>query len=178
MSTPYSKDRPATEHAEHASPSATEGGLTRAETRLSAADIKHGDAALALVGETRVTLTQEDVSYLRRLSMLSLCTAADIQNDRIRRKTDKRILSILIWLYFLQILDKSVLGLGNVWGLSEDTNLGPNDYSTIASMNAIAQLAWQPFSSYLIVRVPARTLLTVLVFGWGAAQACMAASTK
>lgn len=45
----------------------------------------------------------------------------------------------------------------------------------MASMNAIAQLAWQPFSAYLIVRVPSRILMTVLVFGWGTAQACMAA---
>lgn len=48
----------------------------------------------------------------------------------------------------------------------------------MAAMNAIAQLAWQPFSSYLIVRVPSRHLMTVLVFGWGTAQACMAASTS
>lgn len=76
----------------------------------------------------------------------------------------------------LQILDKSVLGLGNVWGLSKDTNLKGTDYSTIASVNAIAQLAWQPFSSYLIVRVPARELMTFMVFGWGVAATCMAAS--
>ncbi|BEI80309.1 hypothetical protein CcaverHIS002_0108380 [Cutaneotrichosporon cavernicola] len=104
-----------------------------------------------------VTLTQED-------------------NDRIRHKTDKRILSILIWIYFLQILDKSVLGLGNVWGLSQDTGLKGQDYSTIASINAIAQLAWQPFSSYLLVRVPARHLMTGMVLGWGIAATCMAAA--
>lgn len=40
------------------------------------------------------------------------------QDRYIRRKTDKRILTILIWVYFLQILDKSVLGYGNVFGLS------------------------------------------------------------
>lgn len=32
----------------------------------------------------------------------------DRQNDRIRRKIDKRILSILVWVYLLQILDKQV----------------------------------------------------------------------
>ncbi|CAK9785980.1 MFS general substrate transporter [Cutaneotrichosporon oleaginosum] len=111
----------------------------------------------ALAAGEHVHLTQED-------------------NDRIRRKTDKRILTILIWVYFLQILDKSVLGLGNVWGLSADTNLKGQDYSTIASINAIAQLAWQPFSSYLLVRVPARPLMTGMVFGWGVAATCMAAA--
>lgn len=69
-----------------------------------------------------------------------------------------------------------MLGLGNVWGLSKDANLKGQDYSTIASINAIAQLAWQPFSSYLLVRVPARPLMTGMVFGWGVAATCMAAA--
>jgi membrane-anchored protein YejM (alkaline phosphatase superfamily) len=103
--------------------------------------------------------------------------AETAQNDRIRRKTDKSILTILVWVYFLQILDKSVLGYGNVFGLSADTHLTGNQYSLVSTMNAIAQVAWMPFSSYLIVKVPSRTLMPVLVFGWGAAQASMAAST-
>ncbi|WOO79258.1 putative transporter [Vanrija pseudolonga] len=152
MSTPYEKDRP--QHAENAD--LEHGDMVKDHTH-TAGDIKHGDRALAYIGDERIDLTEED-------------------NRRIRRKTDKVILSMLCWVYFLQIIDKSVLGLGNVWGLSKDTNLHGSQYSTISTMNAIAQLAWQPFSSYIIVRVPARTLMTVLCFGWGTAQACMAAS--
>lgn len=44
---------------------------------------RHGDRALALIGDERVVLTNDD-------------------NKRIRRKTDLRILPILIWVYFLQ----------------------------------------------------------------------------
>lgn len=50
--------------------------------------------------------------------------------------------------------------------------------SFAGSIHAIAQLSWQPFSSYLIVRVPARTLMTFLVFAWGCSAACMAAATN
>ena len=76
------------------------------------------------------------------------------------------------------LLKNVQLGYGNVFGLSKDAGLQGNQYSLVSTMNAIAQLGWQPFSSYLIVRVPARTLMTVLAFGWGTAQACMAASTS
>lgn len=100
-------------------------------------------------------------------------TEADSQ--RIRRKTDKTILVILIWVYFLQILDKSVLGYGATFGLQTDTGLTGNQYSLVGSIAPIAQLAWQPFSSYLIVRVPHRILMPTLCLGWGIAQACMAA---
>lgn len=62
--------------------------------------------------------------------------------------------------------------------MSSDTHLVNNQYSLLGSVNAIVQLAWQPFSSYLIVKVPARYLMPAMVFGWGAAQACMAAAHK
>lgn len=97
------------------------------------------------------------------------------QNKRIRRKTDRVILSILVWVYFLQILDKSVLGYGATFGLQEATHLTGNQYSLVGSMAPIGQLAVQPLCSYLIVRVPHRVLMPVLCLGWGVAQAAMAA---
>ncbi|BDD63663.1 hypothetical protein MPDQ_003248 [Monascus purpureus] len=96
-------------------------------------------------------------------------------SKRIRRKTDRTILLVLVWVYFLQILDKSVLGYGATFGLQEDTHLAGNQYSLVGSIAAIAQLAWQPFSSFLIVKVPHRILMPLLVLGWGIAQTCMAA---
>ena len=45
----------------------------------------------------------------------------------------------------------------------------------VGSIAAIAQLAWQPFSSFLIVKVPHRILMPSLCLGWGLAQASMAA---
>ncbi|KAK3688896.1 major facilitator superfamily domain-containing protein [Podospora appendiculata] len=103
------------------------------------------------VTEERVTLTEED-------------------NVRIRHKTDRAILTILIWVYFLQILDKTVLGYSAIFGLREDTGLTGNQYSLLGSIAPIAQLAWQPFSSVLIVKVPHRILMPILVLGWGIAQ--------
>lgn len=117
----------------------------------------HADVAFAVIGDQQVQLTEED-------------------SRRICRKTDKVILAILVWVYFLQILDKSVLGYGATYGLKTDTGLKGDQYSLVGSMAAIAQLAWQPFSSFLIVKVPHRILMPALCLGWGIAQACMAAS--
>lgn len=62
--------------------------------------------------------------------------------------------------------------------MSQDTNLADGQYSQVSIMNAIAQIAWQPFSSYLIVKVPSRILMTVLVLCWGISQTCMAAASS
>ena len=94
------------------------------------------------------------------------------------RKIDKHILIILTVAYFWQIFDKAVWGYGNVFGLSVDTHLKGREYSLASSINAIAQLCWLPFSSYLIVRVRSRYLMTALILGWGTAQACLPAATK
>ncbi|KAK9312137.1 major facilitator superfamily domain-containing protein [Lipomyces starkeyi] len=118
--------------------------------------VKHGDLALELIGNERVVVTDED-------------------SKRIRRKTDKVILAILCWVYFLQILDKSVLGYGATFGLQTDTGLKGNEYSLVGSIAPIAQLAWQPFSSFLIVKVPHRILMPALCLGWGIAQTSLAA---
>ncbi|WWC59273.1 uncharacterized protein I303_101823 [Kwoniella dejecticola CBS 10117] len=146
------EDKPEVSHVEQGDEHMMQQGAIH-----TSGQIQHGDNALKLMGDERVEVTEED-------------------NTRIRRKTDKRILSILIWVYFLQILDKTVLGYGNTFGMSKDTGLVNGQYSLLGSINAIVQLAWQPFSSYLLVKVPARILMPVMIFGWGAAQACMAAA--
>ncbi|OAL69220.1 MFS transporter [Trichophyton violaceum] len=127
-------------------------------------EMGQGDSALAIIGNRRVQLTEEEVHILPNSQAPHL---------KIRRKTDKVILAILVWVYFLQILDKTVLGYGAIFGLIEDTHLSGNQYSLIGSIGPIAQLAWQPFSMILIVKVPHRVLMPTLVLGWGLAQAAM-----
>ncbi|KAJ7192625.1 putative MFS transporter [Mycena pura] len=95
----------------------------------------------------------------------------DEDNRRILRKIDLNLLSI----YWLQILDKTLLGNAATYGLQTDA---VHQYSSLGSMNAIGQLVWMPFSSYLIVRVPPRLLLSVIVTCWGIALCGMAASTN
>ncbi|KAJ5401166.1 hypothetical protein N7465_011655 [Penicillium sp. CMV-2018d] len=120
-----------------------------------AAEPQKGDKIIDNSGIVRVPLTEED-------------------SKRICRKTDRTILVVLAWVYFLQILDKTVLGYGATFGLQKDTGLTGNEYSLVGSIGPIAQLAWQPFSSYLIVKVPHKILMPVLCLGWGIAQTCMA----
>ncbi|KAL6810271.1 putative MFS transporter [Trichoderma sp. SZMC 28015] len=137
-------------HEEH------KGSIDGGKIEMPNDQLKHGDRALALIGSEQIELTEED-------------------SRRICRKTDRVILAILVWVYFLQILDKSVLGYGATYGLKTDTHLTGNEYSLVGSIAPIAQLAWQPFSSYLIVKVPHRLLMPALCLGWGIAQASMAA---
>jgi len=84
-------------------------------------------------------------------------------------------LTLLFWIYFLQIFDKAVFGTAALFHLKDDVGLTGTQFSLVASISSIAQLAWQPFSSFLIVKVPPRILMPTLVLGWGIAEATIAA---
>lgn len=69
-----------------------------------------------------------------------------------------------------------MLGYAAVFGLQAGTHLQGSQYSLILLMAPIAQLAWQPFSMLLIVKVPSRILVPMMVLGWGVVQASAAAA--
>ncbi|OQE17749.1 hypothetical protein PENFLA_c023G04749 [Penicillium flavigenum] len=98
-----------------------------------------------------VTLTNEDKK--------------DRQND-----FDDPYLGIL-----LTGLGQGVLGTASIFNLQEDTGLVGSQYSLVSSIAPIAQLAWQPFSAWLIVKVPPRILMPSMVLGWELAAASTAA---
>lgn len=69
-----------------------------------------------------------------------------------------------------------VVGHSAVLGLQVDPALVGNRFYWVATVALIAQLAWLPFSSFLVVKVPPRILLPVMVLGWGITQACTSAA--
>jgi predicted MFS family arabinose efflux permease len=121
----------------------------------------HGDAALRVLGDGH-----------QRVHM------NDEQSEIVRRKIDRRILPLLCWIYFLQILDKSCIGYGATFGLQQQAGLHGNQYSLIGSAGYWAQLGVQPFTAMLIVKVPTKWLVTILVFCWGSFMCGLAASTN
>lgn len=68
-----------------------------------------------------------------------------------------------------------MLGTAVLFNLKSDMDLVGNQYSLIGMIAPCAQLAWQPFSAWILVNVPPRILMPSMVLGWGIAVACMAA---
>lgn len=71
-----------------------------------------------------------------------------------------------------------MLGYAAIFNLQVETHLQSDQYTLIGYMTPIAQLAWQPISLMLILKVPYRILLPLMVFGWGAVQSSAAAVTS
>jgi hypothetical protein len=62
------------------------------------------------------------------------------------------------------------VGYANLLGLSTDLKLVGTQYALLSTVLSAVQLGWQPVSSYFLVRVKPRILMTALVFCWGAIE--------
>lgn len=62
---------------------------------------------VARLGEQRVEVTEEDVGDQLKSWESGLMLMDIVQDKRIRRKTDRVILTILVWIYFLQVRNSS-----------------------------------------------------------------------
>ncbi|KAL0947852.1 hypothetical protein HGRIS_013914 [Hohenbuehelia grisea] len=117
----------------------------------------HGDAALTILGDTIRDITVEE-------------------NARVLRKVDLWVMPIILLVYFLQQLDKSSLSYTSVFGIVQQTHLVGSQYSWLSSIVYVAQLIWQPMSSYFLVKLPISKYLAFHVFMWGVIVASTAAA--
>jgi hypothetical protein len=77
------------------------------------------------------------VSCLRR--RMAFVSLPPVESVHVRKKIDRTILPILMWVYFLQILDKTVVGYAAIFGMRTDAKLVGNQYSLIGSSGYWAQ---------------------------------------
>ncbi|KAL2872871.1 hypothetical protein SGCOL_011991 [Colletotrichum sp. CLE4] len=75
-------------------------------------------------------------------------------NARVLRKIDLVILPLMLFVYFLQGIDKSTLAYASVFGLIEDTGLVGDQYSWLGSVVYLAQLVMQFPLAWLLVKLP------------------------
>lgn len=85
-------------------------------------------------------------------------------NRRIVRKINIRILPVILFVYFLQALDKATLAYASVFGLIEDTNLQGQEFSWLGSVVYAAQLVAQPLVAWCLVKLPLGKFLATTVF--------------
>ncbi|KAF8868951.1 major facilitator superfamily domain-containing protein [Infundibulicybe gibba] len=100
------------------------------------------------------------------------------ESARVLRKIDLWIMPVILLVFFLQQLDKSSLSYTSVFGIAEETGLTGSQYSWLNSIIRVAQLVWQPITSYLLVRLPIAKYLFFNALMWGIAVACTSAATN
>lgn len=89
------------------------------------------------------------------------------ESKSLRRKIDKRVLSIMIFTYFLQALDKGTLSFAAIMGIQEDTRLVGQQYAWLTTAIYIAILFVEYPINWIIQRVPIAKMLGSSIIIWG-----------
>ncbi|KIM81601.1 hypothetical protein PILCRDRAFT_821381 [Piloderma croceum F 1598] len=98
------------------------------------------------------------------------------EDRRILRLVDLWVLTPMCIVYFLQQMDKSAVSYSAVFGIVNETHLVGTQYSWLASIVYVAQLVFQPLSSFALVKFPVGKWVSFNLFCWGTVVACTGAA--
>ncbi|EME77918.1 uncharacterized protein MYCFIDRAFT_33418 [Pseudocercospora fijiensis CIRAD86] len=98
------------------------------------------------------------------------------EDKRLKRMIDKRVLTIMVFTYFLQALDKGTLSFTSIMGLQTDLHLVGQQFSWLTTCIYIAILIVEYPINRLIQVLPIAKFLGTCVIIWSAVLACHAAA--
>ncbi|KAJ9092845.1 hypothetical protein QFC19_008569 [Naganishia cerealis] len=100
------------------------------------------------------------------------------EDKAVLKKIDTWILPVLCLVYWIQQLDKSSVSYAAVFDLREATHLVGQQYSWLSSIVYLAQLGFQPLSSFALVKFPVKWWVLFNLLGWSTVTAVSAAATN
>lgn len=101
---------------------------------------------------------------------------SEADNKRLRRMIDCKVLTVMVFTYFLQALDKGTLSFTSIMKLPQDLHLKGQQYSWLTTCIYIAVLIVEYPTNYLIQRLPVAKYLGTSIVLWGTTLACHAAA--
>ncbi|KKY21078.1 putative allantoate permease [Phaeomoniella chlamydospora] len=127
----------------------------------------------------RPSINATDVdAALEYLNHENASTFTELDEKRLVRKIDWRIVPIMWACYNLQYLDKTLINYANVMGLGEDTHIDSDQFSQLALVFYVTYLAFEFPTGYLMQRLPTAKYLGVNVVLWGIIITCTSAANN
>ncbi|KAH6682063.1 major facilitator superfamily domain-containing protein [Halenospora varia] len=119
---------------------------------------------------------REDVDMANEVLMQSDCTAeevAAVDQKKLLRKIDIRLLPIMFTALTLFTIDKSTLSYSAVMGLQKDTHLTSDQYAWLGSIFSLGYLAANFPCALIIQKVPLSKWVVITMSIWGLILAMM-----
>ncbi|KAF9872037.1 major facilitator superfamily transporter [Colletotrichum karsti] len=88
-------------------------------------------------------------------------------NKRLKRMIDKRVLSVMIFTYFMQSLDKGTMSFASIMGIIPDTKLKGQEYAWLTTIIYIVILCVEYPENYIIQKIPIAKWLGFNIIMWG-----------
>ncbi|KAK1723843.1 major facilitator superfamily transporter [Colletotrichum acutatum] len=88
-------------------------------------------------------------------------------NKRLKRMIDKRVLSVMVFTYFMQSLDKGTMSFASIMGIIPDTGLVGQQYSWLTTIIYLVILCVEYPENYIIQKIPIAKWLSFNIIMWG-----------
>ncbi|RDL38852.1 MFS general substrate transporter [Venustampulla echinocandica] len=89
------------------------------------------------------------------------------ENKRLKMMVDKRVLSIMIFTYFLQAIDKGTMSFTIIMGVKQDAHISETQFPWLTTCIYIAILVVEYPTNLLIQRLPIAKYLGISIILWG-----------
>lgn len=94
-------------------------------------------------------------------------------DPKVMRKLDMVVLPFLCFIYLFMFLDKALLNYAAAMGIKK--NLKGDDFSNLGTIFSAAYIFMEPFTTYLLNRLPLSKILGTFIICWGIVLACHSA---
>lgn len=133
------------------------------------------DTVSLKTGELAPVLSHENknLKYIRTFDPNSC--PEEVSLKQITKKLDKILIFPMLFVYFLQFLDKVTLNYSNVMKMPEDLHLKGDQFSYLATFFFVAYLVAEFFQAFLLQKFPVHLVLGINVIVWGICTMCCAA---
>ncbi|KAJ5668966.1 hypothetical protein N7462_010036 [Penicillium macrosclerotiorum] len=88
-------------------------------------------------------------------------------NHRLKRLIDRRVLTIMVFTYLVQALDKGTLSFTSIMGLLDDIHINTSQYAWLSTCIYLSILVVEYPTNWIIQRVPIAKYLGCNIILWG-----------
>lgn len=136
----------------------------------SASDIRHGGTSKA-----------EEIARIDALATgpgVSMASFAHLDEKKILRKMDLRLIPMLALLYLLSFLDRGNIGNAKIEGLQEDLGMSGAQYNWCLTVFFFTYAAFEVPSNLLLKRLRPSVWLPTIMVAWGVVMTLMGIVTS
>ncbi|KAM0452491.1 hypothetical protein ACHAPV_009525 [Trichoderma viride] len=115
----------------------------------------------------------DDAKGIRAVPGTTLESFSHLDEKKILRKMDLRLIPMLALLYLLSFLDRGNIGNAKIEGLQEDLNLSPDQYNWCLTVFFFTYAAFEVPSNLLLKKLRPSVWLPTIMVAWGTVMTLM-----
>ncbi|KAI0378096.1 MFS general substrate transporter [Hypomontagnella monticulosa] len=124
-------------------------------------------------GEGKVRDEVDRIDALATAPQTTIDSFADLDEKKILRKMDLRLIPMLALLYLLSFLDRGNIGNAKIEGLQEDLRMSPDEYNWCLTVFFFTYAAFEVPSNLLLKRLRPSRWLPFIMVAWGTVMTLM-----